>query len=86
MDIQYERNDFDLVRGTFRVRGDVLEILPSNAEKTAIRVEFFGDEIERLSEVSAVTGAVTLLEPCGGLPRQPLRHQSGKNGTGAETD
>ncbi len=58
VDIQYERNDFDLVRGTFRVRGDVLEILPANSEKTAIRVEFFGDEIDRLSEISAVTGAV----------------------------
>ncbi|MGI6192789.1 MAG: excinuclease ABC subunit UvrB, partial [Christensenellales bacterium] len=58
VDIQYERNDFDLVRGTFRVRGDVLEILPSNAQNTAIRVEFFGDEIDRISEVSSVTGAV----------------------------
>ncbi|MGI6152087.1 MAG: excinuclease ABC subunit UvrB, partial [Christensenellales bacterium] len=58
VDIQYERNDYDPVRGTFRVRGDVLEILPSNAEKSAIRVEFFGDEIEKISEVSAVTGAV----------------------------
>ncbi len=58
VDIQYERNDFDLVRGTFRVRGDVLEILPSNSEKSAVRVEFFGDEIEKISEVSSVTGAV----------------------------
>jgi len=58
VDIQYERNDYDFVRGTFRVRGDVLEILPSNAQNNAIRVEFFGDEIDRISEVSAVTGAV----------------------------
>lgn len=59
VDIQYERNDFDLLRGTFRVRGDVLEILPTNASETAIRVEFFGDEIERISEINTVTGEIT---------------------------
>ena len=57
-DIQYDRNDFEFKRSTFRVRGDVVEIIPANSEKTAVRVEFFGDEIERISEVDAVTGRV----------------------------
>ncbi len=56
VDIQYERNDFDFARGTFRVRGDVLEIFPASASENAIRVEFFGDEIERITEISALTG------------------------------
>ncbi len=59
VDIQYERNDFDLIRGTFRVRGDVLEILPTNASETALRIEFFGDEIDRISEINTVTGEIT---------------------------
>lgn len=58
VDIQYVRNDIDFSRGTFRVRGDVLEIFPAgNSEKT-IRVEFFGDEIDQIAEVDAVTGRV----------------------------
>ena len=56
--IQYERNDINFVRGTFRARGDVLEIFPSNSNEKAIRVEFFGDEIERISEIEVVTGNV----------------------------
>ncbi len=58
VDIQYTRNDFDFVRGSFRVRGDVLEIIPANAKDHALRVEFFGDEIERVREVDVLTGAV----------------------------
>lgn len=54
--IQYERNDVDFSRGTFRVRGDIVEIFPSNSNDTALRVELFGDEIERLSEMDVVTG------------------------------
>ena len=58
VDIQYERNDANFVRGTFRVRGDVLEIIPANSFEKAIRVEFFGDEIDRISEIHALTGEV----------------------------
>ncbi len=56
--MQYERNDINFVRNKFRVRGDVLEIFPSNNGENAVRVEFFGDEIERISEVNVVTGEV----------------------------
>ena len=58
VDIQYDRNDFEFKRSTFRVRGDVVDIIPANSEDTAIRVEFFGDEIDRISEIDAVTGSV----------------------------
>ncbi len=58
VEIQYERNDLNFVRNKFRVRGDVVEIFPSNNGENAIRVEFFGDEIERISEVNVVTGKV----------------------------
>ena len=54
--MQYERNDINFVRNKFRVRGDVVEIFPSNNGENAIRVEFFGDEIERICEVNVVTG------------------------------
>lgn len=54
--IQYERNDINFVRNKFRVRGDTVEIFPAAAQDTAIRVEFFGDEIERISEIQVVTG------------------------------
>ena len=57
--IQYERNDVQFVRNKFRVRGDVVEIFPSNSNHTAIRVEYFGDEIDRICEVDTVTGNVT---------------------------
>ena len=56
--IQYERNDINFTRGKFRARGDVLEILPSNNDKRAIRVEYLGDEIERITEVDILTGEV----------------------------
>ena len=58
VDIQYERNDVNFIRNKFRVRGDVVEIFPSNNGENAIRVEFFGDEIEKISEVNVVTGKV----------------------------
>ena len=58
VDIQYERNDVNFVRGTFRVRGDILEILPANTDEKGIRVEFFGDEIERICEINYLTGEV----------------------------
>ncbi|MBR1423867.1 MAG: excinuclease ABC subunit UvrB [Ruminococcus sp.] len=56
--IQYERNDINFVRNKFRVRGDVVEIYPANSTDTAVRVEFFGDEIDRISEINVVTGEV----------------------------
>ena len=56
--IQYERNDLDFKRGTFRVRGDVIEILPASFSDAAIRVELFGDEIERLREIDVLTGKI----------------------------
>lgn len=58
VDIQYERNDINFVRGTFRVRGDVVEIFPASSNEHAIRVELFGDEVERLTEVNALTGEI----------------------------
>jgi excinuclease ABC subunit B len=59
VDIQYERNDINFIRGTFRARGDVLEIFPASKSERAIRVEFFGDEIERISEFDPLTGYAT---------------------------
>jgi excinuclease ABC subunit B len=56
VEIQYQRSDMDFHRGTFRVRGDVVEIFPASNSEVAIRVEFFGDEIEKISEVEAVSG------------------------------
>lgn len=58
VDIQYPRNDIDFQRGTFRVRGDIVEIFPVSRDEHCIRVEFFGDEIERIREVDALTGEV----------------------------
>lgn len=58
VEMQYERNDIALERNRFRVRGDVVEILPANSTDTVVRVEFFGDEIDRLSEINIVTGEV----------------------------
>ena len=58
VDIQYTRNDMDFHRGTFRVRGDTVEIFPANYSDTAIRVEFFGDEIDRISEIDVLTGEI----------------------------
>ncbi|MBU5668243.1 excinuclease ABC subunit UvrB [Peptoniphilus sp. MSJ-1] len=58
VNIQYVRNDYDFTRGTFRVRGDILEIFPAASSENSIRVEFFGDEIDRITEVNALTGQV----------------------------
>lgn len=58
VDIQYERNDMNFIRGTFRVRGDVLEIFPASHGEQAVRVEFFGDEIDRIREIDVLTGEI----------------------------
>lgn len=58
VDVQYERNDYDFHRGTFRVRGDVLEIIPAYHHERGLRVEFFGDEIESMSDIDPITGNV----------------------------
>ncbi|NLX87543.1 MAG: excinuclease ABC subunit UvrB [Clostridiales bacterium] len=58
VEIHYERNDINFIRGTFRVRGDVLEIFPAGTSNRAMRVEFFGDEIERITEIDSVTGEI----------------------------
>ena len=58
IEIQYDRNDMDFKRGTFRVRGDVVEIFPAYSEKIAYRVEFFGDEIDRITEIDTLTGEI----------------------------
>lgn len=58
IDIQYIRNEMDFHRSTFRVRGDTLEIFPANSSDTAVRVEFFGDEIDRISEIDVLTGEI----------------------------
>ncbi len=58
VDLQYERNDINFIRNKFRVRGDVVEVFPANSSETAVRVEFFGDEIDRISEINVLTGEV----------------------------
>jgi excinuclease ABC subunit B len=58
VEIQYNRNDLNFVRGTFRVRGDVVEIFPAYSSETAVRVEFFGDEIDRITEINTLTGEI----------------------------
>ena len=69
IDIQYMRNDMDFHRGTFRVRGDVLEIFPANNTDTAVRVEVFGDEIDRITEIDVLTGEIkSRLEHCAIFP------------------
>lgn len=63
IDMQYDRNEMDFKRGTFRVRGDVVEIIPADWGDTAVRVEFFGDEVDRITEVDVLTGEIkTILE------------------------
>lgn len=58
IEIQYKRNDISFTRGTFRVRGDVLEVFPASSSEQAVRIEFFGDEIERITEVNSITGEI----------------------------
>ncbi len=72
VDIQYDRNDLDFHRGTFRVRGDVVEIFPASEEERAVRVEFFGDEVESLVWVDPLRGRV--LEPVDRVPIYPSSH------------
>ena len=64
VEIQYERNDINFVRNKFRVRGDVVEIYPAYSSDTAIRVEFFGDEVDRICEINTVTGEVKNVVSC----------------------
>ena len=61
VDLQYERNDINFVRNKFRVRGDTVEIFPAYSNENAVRVEFFGDEIDRISEINTLTGEVKAL-------------------------
>ena len=78
VDIQYERNDVDFHRGTFRVRGDVVEVFPAYEQETAIRIEFFGDEIEAIREVDPLRGKVKGdARALRDLPRLALRHAAG---------
>ena len=58
IEIQYERNDIDFSRGTFRVRGDSLDIFPASSSNKGIRIEFFGDEIDRIREFDVLTGKI----------------------------
>ncbi|WP_258088190.1 excinuclease ABC subunit UvrB [Weissella fangxianensis] len=59
IDIQFQRNDIDFQRGRFRVRGDVLEVFPASSDAKALRIEFFGDEVDRIREIDALTGEIT---------------------------
>ncbi len=72
VEIQYERNDIDFHRGTFRVRGDVVDIFPAHEEERALRVEFFGDFIDSITEFDPLTGAV--LRPVGKVAIYPSSH------------
>ena len=58
VDMMYERNNVDLVRGTFRAKGDVIEVIPANEKSYGIRIELFGDEVDRITEFDVLTGAV----------------------------
>ncbi len=75
VDIQYERNDVNFHRGAFRVRGDSIEVLPAGASERAIRIELFGDEVDRIAEIDVITGQVLgLRNPCQHLSKHPLCH------------
>lgn len=76
VDIQYTRNQYDFKRGTFRVKGDVLDIFPPYSNTIALRVEFFGDEIERITEIDALTGEVTGV--CSHISVFPASHFAAK--------
>ena len=81
VEIQYDRNDMDFKRGTFRVRGDVVEIFPAYSEKIAYRVEFFGDEIDRITEIDTLTGEVlNVIGACGNFPGISLCSVQGEYG------
>jgi excinuclease ABC subunit B len=72
VEIQYERNDIDFHRGTFRVRGDVIEVFPAHEENRAVRIELFGDEVENISEIDPLKGRV--IEPLDKVPIYPGSH------------
>ena len=72
IEIQYDRNEMDFKRGTFRVHGDVLEIFPAYSEKIAYRVEFFGDEVDRITEIDVLTGSV--IDEIGHVAIYPASH------------
>ena len=72
IEIQYDRNEMDFKRGTFRVRGDVVEIFPAYSEKIAYRVEFFGDEVDRITEIDVLTGSV--IDEIGHVAIFPASH------------
>ncbi len=72
IDIQYDRNEMDFKRGTFRVHGDVLEIFPAYSEKVAFRVEFFGDEVDRITEIDVLTGEI--IDEIGHVAIFPASH------------
>ena len=72
IEIQYDRNEMDFKRGTFRVHGDVLEIFPAYSEKVAYRIEFFGDEVDRITEIDVLTGSV--IDAIGHVAIFPASH------------
>jgi excinuclease ABC subunit B len=72
VEIQYERNDIDFHRGTFRVRGDVIEVFPAHEENRAIRIELFGDEVDAISEIDPLRGRI--IEPLDKVPIYPGSH------------
>ena len=78
--INFKRNDIEFVRGTFRVRGDIVEVFPMGGLSRAIRIEFFGDEIDRILEVDVVTGKPVLqVQLCDDFSGYPLCCRSGKD-------
>jgi len=92
INIQYDRNDMDFQRGTFRVRGDTIEVLPALTSKNAIRIEFFGDEIDRITQIDVLTGEVrSRLEHAAILPASyyvvaPDRMEKALQGISAELE
>ncbi|MDR1805313.1 MAG: excinuclease ABC subunit UvrB [Clostridium sp.] len=90
VEIQYERNDISFVRNTFRVRGDVVEVFPVYSSETAIRIEFFGDEVERISEINALTGGVknvishAAIYPASHYVVEPAKREAALTEIGAE--
>ena len=84
IDMQYERNEMDFHRGTFRVKGDTLEVIPADNNEYAVRIEFFGDEIDRVTSVDTLTGDVKAERaqlsgnlPCFLLRRSARTHEAG---------
>ena len=82
IDIQYTRNDMDFKRGDFRVRGDVLEIYPAYSAGDAYRVEFFGDEVDRIAEIDTLTGRSSPSWDISRFSCFPLCYPEGEDGAG----